>query len=208
MTEIFKDIKGYEGLYQVSNLGNVKSLPKGDGNGNRERLLKQEVIRRNHTNYRRVTLSKGGVVKRFQVHRLVALAFIPNPTSLPHINHINNNGEDNRTNNLEWCTPVTNMAHSANQGRQDIARYLGGKANGEIKKAQALASNQTKVGQTIGQLTIVACAIDNSLKSPRITFTCVCSCGNTFNRLSHNLFNKTRPKMCKECFLKTKKMKI
>jgi hypothetical protein len=53
MTEIYKDIKGYENLYQVSNLGNVKSLPKGDGNGNRERLLKPEKVKRNHTSYYR-----------------------------------------------------------------------------------------------------------------------------------------------------------
>ena len=118
MQEIFKDIKGYEGLYQVSNLGNVKSLPKGDGNGNKERILKFDNSNKtNTTTYLRVTLSGNGKTKRFSVHRLVAEAFIPNPDNKPHVNHIDNNGENNTVANLEWCTHSENMVHAQKQGR-------------------------------------------------------------------------------------------
>ena len=124
MVEIYKDIPGYEGLYQVSNLGNVKSLPKGDGNGNREKLLLQEVVKRNHTNYNRVILFREGETELFQVHRLVAEAFIPNPDNKPHVDHIDNNGKNNAADNLEWCTLSENMAHSSLQGREDLARSM------------------------------------------------------------------------------------
>ena len=123
--EIYKYIKGYEGLYQISNYGNVKSLPKSDGNGNRERLLKQEVIIYNHTNYRRVTLSKDGITKRFQVHRLVGFYFINNYENKPNINHIDNNGENNHVSNLEWVTHSENMLHAQKQGRLFNAQNKG-----------------------------------------------------------------------------------
>lgn len=118
MQEIFKDIKGYEKLYQISNLGNVKSLPKGDGNGNKERILKfDNTNKTNTTTYLRVTLSGNGQTKRFSVHRLVAEAFIPNPDNKPSVNHIDNNGENNRVDNLEWVTHSENMVHAQKQGR-------------------------------------------------------------------------------------------
>ena len=120
MKELYKPINGYETLYEVSNLGNVKSLPKGDGNGNKERILTPEVIVRNHTNYHRVSLSKCGVVTRIFIHRLVAAAFISNPDNKPHVNHISNNGVVNVPTNLEWCTHSENMKHSANQKRTGL----------------------------------------------------------------------------------------
>lgn len=125
--EIFKNIIGYEGLYQVSNFGRIKSLPKGDGNGYRERILIQEVIRRNHTNYKRVTLSKNGKTKRFQVHRLVGIHFINNDKNKPQINHLDNNGENNHYLNLEWATANENMQHSERQGRLLESQKKGGR---------------------------------------------------------------------------------
>ena len=202
MEEIFKDIQGYEGLYQVSNLGNVKSLPKGDGNGNRERLLKQEVISKNHTSYRRVTLSKEGKTKRFQVHRLVAQVFLPNPSNLPFVNHVDNNGSNNTLSNLEWCTHEHNMQHSANQGRQDESRYLGGVAAGAIKKTLSEISATKQIGQVYGKLTITAFYFDTALKRPRIKFMCKCSCGNVTEKVMYNLLN--RKQMCIECSLKSR----
>lgn len=197
MTEIFKDIPNYEGLYQVSNLGNVKSLPKGDGNGNRTRLLKQEIISANHTSYRRVTLSKEGKVKRFQVHRLVALVFLSNPEDKPHVNHIDNDGSNNIVTNLEWCTAQENMAHSSSQSRQDLPRKLGGIASGAQRREKAISEGKQRIGEVHGQLTIIDCFFDNTMNRPRFKYKCQCSCGNTTDVLKYD-FEKSI-QACRDC---------
>lgn len=124
--EIFKDIVGYEGLYQVSDLGNIKSLPRNSnvkGNNRKtEKLLKPDVGKHG---YKRVSLTKDAKTVRFFIHRLVAEAFIPNPNDKPHINHIDNNPSNNCVNNLEWVTPKENHQYSIKQGRQDKPRQLG-----------------------------------------------------------------------------------
>lgn len=95
--EIWKPVDGYEGLYEVSNLGRVKSLLHDN-----EWILKQ--IDNGH-GYLRVALSKNGNVKKYRVHRLVARAFVLNddPENKTHINHKNEIKTDNRADNLEWC---------------------------------------------------------------------------------------------------------
>jgi hypothetical protein len=100
MEEIWKDIKGYEGLYQVSNLGMVKSL--GFDKWHKGRILKQSFDSKR--NYLFVGLHKDGKIKQKNVHRLVAETFIPNPDNLPCVNHINEIKTDNRACNLEFCT--------------------------------------------------------------------------------------------------------
>ena len=107
MEEIFKDIKGYDGLYQVSNLGKIKSL-----NYNRtgkEKLLKQNI---NSNNYFKITLSKNNVRKNYCTHVLVAKTFIENPNRLPCINHIDGNKQNNHIDNLEWVTYKQNTEHA------------------------------------------------------------------------------------------------
>lgn len=101
--EIWKDVVGYEGLYQVSNLGYVKR---------KNRILKHTY--REH--YKAVILCKNGKTKTFQVHRLVALAFIPNTNNLPQINHIDGNKLNNKVSNLEWVTPSENRKHGIRLG--------------------------------------------------------------------------------------------
>lgn len=98
MEEIWKDIDGYIGLYQVSNLGNVKSL--NFGRTKKEKLLS---IGKTGKGYCAVSLCKNGNQKTALVHRLVANAFIPNPQNLPQINHKNEIKSDNSADNLEWC---------------------------------------------------------------------------------------------------------
>lgn len=93
--EIWKDIEGYEGLYQVSNWGRVKSLKFG-----KEKILKPQT---DINNYLRLYLFKDGKGKSFSVHRLVASAFVPNPQNYPIINHIDENKQNNNFLNLEWC---------------------------------------------------------------------------------------------------------
>ena len=107
--EIWKDINGYEGKYQVSNLGNVKSLNyKG---GQKERLLKQH----NHADgYLRVGLCKNGKQRLYLTHRLVAIAFIGNYANYSEVNHKDENKQNNNANNLEWC----NRAYNMNYGTQ------------------------------------------------------------------------------------------
>lgn len=106
MGEIWKDIKGYEGLYQVSNLGNVKSLHYNHTNENR--LLYKDT----NKGYLRCII-KG---KHYSIHRLVAQAFIPNPHNLSQVNHINGEKSDNRVENLEWVTAKENTNHALNTG--------------------------------------------------------------------------------------------
>lgn len=114
MQETWKDIQGYEGLYQVSNLGRVRSLDRVIHYKNGvERLYKGHILpqrkRRSSDNYLSVSLHKNNTPKTCVVHRLVAIAFIPNPDNLPQVNHKDENQENNCVSNLEWVTAFDNM---------------------------------------------------------------------------------------------------
>lgn len=107
MNEIWKPVKGYEGLYEVSNFGNVLSL--NWKNTGKQKLL---FLKRHTDGYRQVQLFKHGNSRMVCVHRLVAEAFIPNPNGLPQVNHIDYDRANNRVSNLEWCDQSYNMKHS------------------------------------------------------------------------------------------------
>lgn len=114
-TEIWKDIEGYENLYQVSNLGNVRSL----------RHTKPHLITqtKNRNGYLQVALSIcSNKLKKFYVHRLVAQAFIPNPNNLPQVNHKDENKLNNRAENLDWCTPKFNINYGTSLERRAKAQ--------------------------------------------------------------------------------------
>lgn len=108
MQELFRDIEGYEGLYQISNLGNVRSFKAVSKGGNLKPVYRK--------GYLTVTLRKNGVSKIHSIHRLIATAFIPNPDNLPVINHIDGNRGNNDISNLEWCTQLENMRHAFKTG--------------------------------------------------------------------------------------------
>lgn len=114
MSEIWKDIEGYEGLYQISNLGRVKSLPKTWWNGQcnitqAEKILSQTL---DPKGYLKVTLCKNTIHKTHRVHRLIAFAFVPNPCNKEQVNHKNGIKTDNSINNLEWVTHQENCQHA------------------------------------------------------------------------------------------------
>lgn len=115
MTEIWKDIVGYEGLYQVSNLGRVKSLPKYDRKGrfHSERI---KAPANNGTGYLVVNLKHDGKQQMRTVHRLVAEVFLPNDNTSLEINHIDGDKSNNCVNNLEWCTRSENIRHAVKNG--------------------------------------------------------------------------------------------
>ncbi len=119
MQEIFKDIPGYEGLYQVSNLGRVRSLDRTrKGAYNKAIAIKGRILKSSVSNkgYELVGLCKNSVSKKKTVHRLVMLAFIPNPNNLPIINHIDGDKLNNNISNLEWCDYKHNSKEAARIG--------------------------------------------------------------------------------------------
>lgn len=113
MTEIWKDIEGFEGRYQISNLGRVKSLSRYVQFGKQRRFV-PEYIRKEKSKpngYRYVQLNLNGKEKDFHVHRLVAKHFVPGYFDGAHVNHKDGNKANNTADNLEWCTRSENQRH-------------------------------------------------------------------------------------------------
>lgn len=119
--EYWKPVVGYEELYQVSNWGRVKSLPR-NGTVKYARILKPGT---NRYGYLYVNLCKDGKVKTFTVHRLVAEAFLPNPDNLPCINHKDECKTNNNVDNLEWCTYEYNINYGTRTERMSKSKING-----------------------------------------------------------------------------------
>lgn len=122
MQEIWKDIPNYEGFYQISSFGNVRSLDRvihfQKGNPKRNTFSKGKRIKNQISNsgYYRTKLCKNQTRKMFSVHRLVAEVFIPNPENKPQVNHIDGNRLNNHVENLEWATMSENVLHAYETG--------------------------------------------------------------------------------------------
>lgn len=136
--EIWRDVGGYEGLYQVSNLGRVRSLDRfventGVIGNNKVIRLKGKVLKKRYSNlntkgvvpYGRVLLLRGGKAKQFCVHKLVAQAFIPNPENKPQVDHIDGNSFNDAVTNLRWCTQQENNNNFIWRQRQATHFYEG-----------------------------------------------------------------------------------
>ena len=159
--EEWRDVAGFEGLYEVSNLGNVRSVHKPDGR--RGRLLKPNRLRQG---YLQVTLYLDGKPHWRKVHRLVGFAFIDNPFGKPDINHKNGIKHDNRAENLEWVTKSENGLHAfrvlkiqpnrPGLGKPSHRRKLTSDQIREIRKdprtCSAIAKDYGVVQQTISNI--------------------------------------------------------
>lgn len=111
--EEWEDIKGYEGIYKISNLGKVKSLERVTKIPNSYRKEKEKILKASvRSGYYVVNLRKNNIRKSYQIHRLVAQAFIPNPENKSYVNHIDFNKKNNNVSNLEWCTQKENVQWS------------------------------------------------------------------------------------------------
>lgn len=136
MQEIWKDIPNYEGLYQASNLGRIRSLNHIRKNGKEDhktfiqkgRILKEATQK---SGYKFVVLSKKGKTKGYRVHRLIAKTFISNPNNYKCINHKDENKANNNIDNLEWCTIAYNNNYGLKQERYKKAmkKSVGRKIN-------------------------------------------------------------------------------
>lgn len=136
--EIWKPINGYEGLYEVSNLGNIKTLERIYLSGNGKKAInkvKEKLIKtyNNGHGYSYVSLRKNGIKTAISVHRIVAKEFIPNINNLKCVNHKNGIKNDNRVENLEWCTYKENSEH---------AKQIGLIKSGELHHNSLLTNKQ------------------------------------------------------------------
>ena len=155
MEEIWKDIPDYEGCYQVSNLGRDLTLPRVIEYDHLNGCLNQHTIQRinerilkprisKSTGYVRVELCKNGSHKTCNIHRLVALVFLPNPNNYPEVNHKDEDKTNNALDNLEWCTPEYNKNYGTRNTRISEYRKTNqfGTDNPYAKKVKDIKSNQ------------------------------------------------------------------
>lgn len=164
--EVFKDIEGYEGLYQVSNKGRVRSLDRLDvrsnGTNGSNRMLKGALMKVGVSKggYGMVTLYKNRKKTTFIVHRLVAIAFIDNPDNKRTVNHINGIKTDNNSKNLEWATHKENSQHGWDTGLITPSHNnINGNAQGEkhhgakltVKDVRFILGNVRTNGGTMSQ---------------------------------------------------------
>lgn len=147
MEEIWRWITGYEDIYQVSNLGRVRSVDRFvycEVSPNKLQHLFGKILKQgfNHKGYPIVYLSKNGKQKTITVHRLVALAFIENPLNLPQVNHKDGIKTNNHVGNLEWCTNSYNQQHAYDIGLQPSYEESNGR--GRLARPVAMLDLDTR----------------------------------------------------------------
>lgn len=161
--EVWKDVKGFEGMYQVSNLGRVKSLLKWNGNSH----IHKEYIKRSYINragYEVVELPKDCKRHIKTVHRLIAEAFIPNPHGYSEVNHIDSNPRNNDISNLEWVSHSWNIQHAYLFGKgqslkDEYCEYA--RVYVESNKSTYEIAEQYGVSQSTVQKAVKRCGINS-----------------------------------------------
>lgn len=171
--EIWKDINDYVGLYQISNMGRIKSLKRYRNSPKNNKKFKISVNERiispgySKYGYNRATLSINNIKKTFSPHRLVAEHFIPNPENRPQVNHINGITNDNRQSNLHWCTQSENCIHAYKHLNRKNSKGMKGKL-GKLNKLSKKVFQFTIDGVLLN-------IFDGANEAARITgFTCGC----------------------------------
>lgn len=142
MQEIWKDIEGYEGLYRVSNFGNVMSL-----NYRNTKTHKNLTPKINNDGYLWVELRKNTIPKPYLIHRLVAMAFITNPNNYPLINHKDENKSNNNVLNLEWCTHSYNVLYSIKKRTRSAYGVRRAREDGKPYKYKGMVIQKTLSGE-------------------------------------------------------------
>ena len=151
MNEVWKDIKGYEGRYQISNFGNVRSLSRKVKFGNQTRIVKGKILKQKtkKTGYKFIQLRNNMKEYDFHIHRLVALHFVDGYAENMDVNHIDGNKENNNASNLEWCSRKQNIIHSVYiLGNRKVGRPIQSiDKNGNTKAYASIteASRQTGI---------------------------------------------------------------
>lgn len=150
MKEIWKDIEGYEGYYQISNYGRVKSLERYKSNYSKLQLVPERILSQGtkENGYKVIILYKDNKGKNNYIHRLVAQAFLPNPNDLATVNHKDGNKANNHLSNLEWASYAENNRHarltglSKPRGKEIEIVY----ENGETKKFPSISKCAREIG--------------------------------------------------------------
>lgn len=172
--EIWKDVVGYEGIYQISNFGKVLSLSYRDKGYSKIRISQTDV-----SGYSVIDLHLNKKRKNFKIHRLVAIAFILNPENKPQINHKDGDKLNNYICNLEWCTASDNIYHAYRNG----LNYMSERQKKIIFNVKAKKVMNIKTGEVFKSLTEV-CKLNN------ITIS------HLSNMLTGKIENKTNLKYC------------
>lgn len=174
--EIWKDIPGYEGAYQASVGGKIKSLSRNIDRGRNGIKVCKEVIKKTRLTkcgYLIVGVYKNAIGKTCTVHRLIAKTFIPNPDNKPCVNHINAIKTDNRACNLEWVTSSENSQHASKLGlyvHTDVGRR---KISESSKKKRMPVAEISETGQVIrGFKSILDCHEETGISSKVISDSC------------------------------------
>ncbi|WP_182006269.1 NUMOD4 domain-containing protein [Priestia aryabhattai] len=157
MEEIWKDIEGFEGFYQISNTGKVKSLPKTMGNKNHlspVRILKNKVDKYGYECIKLCDQKEKGKIKYRTIHRLVANAFIDNPQNLKTVNHKDGNKLNNNVSNLEWASVKQNIQHAWDIGLKEKVRKRASEFHGQKCKLINIETNEELVFESLSKLSL------------------------------------------------------
>ena len=166
----WKDIVGYENEYQINQFGEIRTL-KDSPKLKKYDVLKPQISKRNGYVYQ--MLYKNGKEKLLRVHRLVAMAFLPNPNNLPQVNHKDGNKQNNSVDNLEWCEQSDNMKHAYKNGLQ-IPSENQRRAIINTNKLKQKKVCQIKDGEVINTFS----GISEASRQTKISISCILRCCN------------------------------
>lgn len=180
MQEIWKDVKDYEGKYQVSNLGRVKTIKKWAGNKHCSKyMVCNKILKpvKDNSGYYCVSLWKKSKCKTHRIHVKVAESFIPNPHNYPIVNHINGIKSDNSVDNLEWCTYKHNSREAIRLGFSNPSKYLK-RWNGKYGKEHNRSKAVYQIDKNTNEVLNFFYSIREASKETGISVSSIGSCCN------------------------------